>query len=82
MVAQIYQWITLEINRIQYKNDKHSFKKRLEEVTKAADELELTMSGEEPLIKMDPDSNVKKTCRTRTREKIEKNYSTPSKVPT
>jgi len=72
MLAQIYQWITLEVTRIQYKKDKQEFKKRLEHVTQAADELELTMNGEAPLVKMDPDSVVKKTCRAHTREKFEK----------
>jgi len=72
VVAQTYQWIVLEATRLQYRNDKQEYKKRVEQVTKVAEDLELAINGEEPLVKMDPDSVVKKSCRSSTREKIAK----------
>jgi len=69
MGAQIYQWIKLEATRIQYDKDKQEFKKRLENVQKVSEDLDLVMNGEAPLAKMDLDSPAQKTWRKSIQER-------------
>jgi len=49
LVAQLYQWIVLEVTWAQYERDSKTFIKKHKQTVKNAQDLEATMTGDIPI---------------------------------